>query len=73
MKYKMATLYCSKSTLIQSLVHEYDPYSTVYSCVAKGPYFTVHRKFSIFEIKYLKKGDFFCLTVYYPPLDLKIQ
>ena len=25
MKYKMATFYCSKSTLIQNLVHEYDP------------------------------------------------
>ena len=46
-------------------------YSTVYGCVVKGSYFSVHHKFSIFEIKYVKKWAkciFFCLTVYYPPL-----
>ena len=33
--------------------------------------FSVHHKFSIFEIKYVKKkGEiFFCLTVYYPTLS----
>ena len=45
-------------------------YSSLHGCVAKGSYFSVHHKFSIFEIKYVKKGKkcFLCLTVYYPPL-----
>ena len=49
----------------------------VFGCVAKGSYFSVpvHHKFSIFEIKYVKKrGKFiFCLAVYYPPLLLRFQ
>ena len=29
----------------------------MYGCVAKGSYFSVHNKFSIFAIKYVKKGQ----------------
>ena len=32
-------------------------------CVAKGSYFSVHHKFSIFEIKYVEKGDFFFVSL----------
>ena len=29
----------------------------MYGCVAYGSYFLVHHKFSILEIKYVKKGE----------------
>ena len=31
--------------------------TVVYGCVANGSYFSVHHKFSIFKIKYVKKGE----------------
>ena len=40
-----------------------------FGCVAKGSQFSVHHKLSIFEINYVKKRAFFCLIVYYPPLQ----
>ena len=51
-------------------IHYLMSYSSLYGCVAKGSYFSVHHKFSTFEIKYVKKRGkmFFFLTVYYSPL-----